>query len=132
MSSKEKLRQLEKLLCKFVNQSNVESTEQSIEALRFAVNELNTRIHDDIKCVEIRDSVKTPALMVHSLIVTQLENFHLISYEEANRNGLTLGNVNGRELDINDALTCDFLVKKIVDGKEVISRVEGYVILLLD
>lgn len=132
MSSKEKLRQLEKILCKFVNHSNVEPTEQNIEALRFAVNELNTRIHDDIKCAEIRDYVKPPALMVHSLIATQLENFHLISYEEANGNGLTLGNVNGRELDINDTLTCDFLVKKIVDGKEVISRVEGYVILFLD
>lgn len=132
MNSKEKLRQLEKILCKFVNHSNVESTEQNIEALRFAVNELNTRIYDDIKCVEIRDYVKPPALMVHSSIAALLENFHLISYEEANGNELTLGNVNGRKLDINDTLTCDFLVKKIVDGKEVISRVEGYVILLLD
>ncbi|MDZ4991362.1 hypothetical protein GNF80_00035 [Clostridium perfringens] len=132
MSSKEKLRQLEKLLCKFVNHSNIESTEQSIEALRFAVNELNTRIHDDIKCVEIRNYVKQPVLMVHSSIAAQLENFHLISYGEINGNGLTLGNVSGRELNINDALTCDFLVKKIVDGKEVISRVEGYVILVLD
>ena len=86
----------------------------------------------DLKAIEIPEFIKQPTVAIHSTMAAELENKKMFTYEKAKEGELSLPTIDGREVYIDDALTCDFLVKKIVDGKEVISRVEGYVILLID
>lgn len=132
MNRKEKLGQLEELLYNFINYPSVETTEDDIEALRFAVNELSTTINEGIKCIEIPEYIKQPSVVMHSTMATELENEKIFTYKREKEDELSLGTICDKVVYIDDALTCDFLVKKIVDGKEVISRVEGYVTLAVD
>ncbi|XZM33904.1 hypothetical protein ACSXAY_02370 [Clostridium perfringens] len=109
-----------------------ESIASLIEEIKDEMKALNLNSCSRVRCIDIPEFIKQPTVVMHSTMATEIENKKMSIYKKAKEGELSLPTINGREIFIDDALTCDFLVKKIVDGKEVISRVEGYVILLLD
>ncbi|MCX0353351.1 hypothetical protein LI064_02290 [Clostridium perfringens] len=122
--------------CSDTNIVNVELDGESIarvmEEIKNEVKALNLDSYSRVRCIEIPEFIKQPIAAMHSTMAIEFENKKMCIYKKSKEGELSLPTINDREIVIDDALTCDFLVKKIVDGKEVISRVEGYVILLLD
>lgn len=109
-----------------------ESIARAIEEIKNEIKALNLDSYSRVRCIEIPEFIKQPTVAMHSTMAIEFENKKMCIYKKAKEGELSLPTINDREIVIDDALTCDFLVKKIVDGKEVISIVEGYVILLLD
>ncbi|WP_338631504.1 hypothetical protein [Clostridium baratii] len=80
-----------------------------------------------MKEINLDNTTKEPVIMVHSVIGTQLENWNIPKKDK----GLEC-KLDGKKLLISDELTCDVLIKRIIQGKEVTEKVTGYITLVID
>lgn len=93
---------------------------------------LNLNNCNKIRCINIPDLKKEQIVVIHSTIATELENKKFFNYEKVKEGELSLPTIDGKVVYIDDELTCDFSVKKIVNGKSEVATAKGYIVLLLD